>query len=74
MLVTNRIWTEPQHIEARLADLTEHMETVIQKYLRNDFDTIAEYNEFAGEVAEPFRDSGGRQFPGQFHRSGRPRG
>ena len=55
ILVTNRIWTEPQQIEARLADLTEHMENVIQKYLRNDFETIAEYNEFAGEVAEPFR-------------------
>ena len=66
MLVTNRIWTEPQHIEARLADLTEHMENVIQKYLRNDFDTIAEYNEFAGEVAEPFRILVVANFPVNF--------
>ncbi|MBX3357601.1 MAG: AAA family ATPase [Phycisphaeraceae bacterium] len=55
LLVSDRIWTEPRHIEARLADLTEHMETVIQKYLRNEFASIDEYNRHAGEVAEPFR-------------------
>jgi len=54
-LVSDRIWTEQRHIEQRLADLTEHMENVIQKYLRNDFETITEYNEQAGEIAEPFR-------------------
>ena len=64
-LVTSRIWTEPQHIEQRLADLTEHMENVIQKYLRNEFATIEEYNAQAGEVAEPFRVPGRRQLPGQ---------
>src|SRR5207248_4047366 len=42
-LVTNRIWTEPPHVEQRLADLTEHMENVIQKYLRNEFATLEEY-------------------------------
>ena len=55
LLVTSRIWTEPSHIEKRLADLTEHMETVLQTYLRNEFPTIDDYNEFAGEVAEPYR-------------------
>ena len=53
--VADRIWTETRHIEQRLIDLTEHMENVIQKYLRNDFDTITEYNKHAGEIAEPFR-------------------
>jgi hypothetical protein len=53
--VSSRIWTETRHIEQRLADLTEHMETVIQKYLRNEFATIADYNEQAGEIAEPYR-------------------
>lgn len=55
LLVSGRIWTEPSHIEKRLADLTEHMETVLQTYLRNEFATIDEYNQFAGEVAEPYR-------------------
>lgn len=54
-LVGNRIWTESDHIERRLADLTEHMETVIQKYLRNEFPTIDAYNAQAGELAEPYR-------------------
>jgi hypothetical protein len=54
-LITSRAWTEPQHIEQRLGDLTEHMETVIQKYLRTEFKTIHDYNEAAKEVAEPYR-------------------
>jgi energy-coupling factor transporter ATP-binding protein EcfA2 len=54
-LIGHRIWTEPHHIEQRLADLTEHMENVIQKYLRNEFATIQDYNERAGEIAEPLR-------------------
>ncbi len=54
-LVGSRIWTDHEQIEKRLADLTEHMETVIQKYLRNEFATIDEYNAQAGELAEPYR-------------------
>ncbi len=50
----DRAWTEPRHIETQLARLTEHMETVIQKYLRNEFETIDAYNEQAGEIAEPY--------------------
>jgi S-DNA-T family DNA segregation ATPase FtsK/SpoIIIE len=54
-LVGDRIWTDPRHVEHRLLDLTEHMETVIQKYLRNEFPSIEAYNEKAGEIAEPLR-------------------
>jgi hypothetical protein len=54
-LITGRIWSEQQQIDQRLVDLTEHMETVIQKYLRNEFQTIDEYNAQAGELAEPYR-------------------
>ena len=53
-LVNKCIWTEPAHIEERLAELSEHLSSVIQKYLRNEYATIAEYNAQAGEVAEPF--------------------
>ena len=66
LLVSSRIWTEPSHIEKRLADLTEHMETVLQTYLRNEFATIDEYNEFAGEVAEPYRVLVVANFPANF--------
>jgi ABC-type multidrug transport system fused ATPase/permease subunit len=54
-LVGERIWTEARQIEQKLTDLTEHMETVIQKYLRDEFATIADYNAQAGQLAEPIR-------------------
>ncbi|MGH7213575.1 MAG: FtsK/SpoIIIE domain-containing protein, partial [Tepidisphaeraceae bacterium] len=54
-LVGSRIWTDAEQIDRRLTDLTEHMETVIQKYLRNEFATIDDYNAQAGELAEPYR-------------------
>ncbi len=65
-LVASRIWTEQSHIEQRLADLTAHMENVIQKYLRNQYATIEEYNAHAGEVAEPFRFLVVANFPVNF--------
>jgi hypothetical protein len=66
LLVTSRIWTEPSQIEARLADLTEHMENVLQTYLRNEFATLEDYNKHAGEVAEPYRIVVVRDFPAKF--------
>ena len=54
-LVSERIWSESRHIEQKLIDLTEYVETVIQKYLRNEFETIVDYNKQAGELAEPLR-------------------
>ncbi len=65
-LVTGKAWTEPQQIEQRLADLTEHMENVIQKYLRNQYATIDAYNAQAGEVAEPYRALVVFDFPANF--------
>ncbi|MBL7065835.1 MAG: DUF87 domain-containing protein [Anaerolineae bacterium] len=54
-LVGGKAWTERSHIEQRLADLSEHMEMVIQKYLRNRYASMEDYNAEAGEVAEPYR-------------------
>jgi S-DNA-T family DNA segregation ATPase FtsK/SpoIIIE len=65
-LVGTRIWTETDQIEQRLADMTEHMETVIQKYLRNEYATIDEYNAQAGELAEPYRFLVVADFPTAF--------
>jgi hypothetical protein len=67
-LVGGRIWTRPEQIEQRLSDLTEHMETVIQKYLRNEFATIDDYNAQAGELAEPYRFVVVADFPTGFER------
>lgn len=65
-LVTGRIWTEASHIDHQLAQLTAHMENVIQKYLRSQFASIEDYNEQAGEVAEPYRVLVVANFPTHF--------
>jgi DNA segregation ATPase FtsK/SpoIIIE, S-DNA-T family len=66
LLVNSKIWTDADQIDQRLANLTEHMETVIQKYLRNEFATIDEYNAQAGELAEPYRYLVIADFPTNF--------
>ena len=54
-LVGGNVLTEARQIEERLVEITAHMEKVTQKYLRNEYATIDEYNAVAGEVAEPYR-------------------
>lgn len=65
-LVTGKAWSEPHQIEQQLAALSEHMENVIQKYLRAQYKTIEEYNAQAGEVAEPYRVLMAFDFPANF--------
>ncbi|HEY1186461.1 MAG TPA: FtsK/SpoIIIE domain-containing protein, partial [Gemmata sp.] len=65
-LITSKIWTDPRDIEQRLADLTDHTASVIQKYLRNQYQSIEEYNQAAGEVAEPYRVLVVANFPNNF--------
>jgi DNA segregation ATPase FtsK/SpoIIIE, S-DNA-T family len=66
LLIASRIWTESKQIEDQLGRLTAHMETVLQKYLRNQFATIDDYNAEAGEVAEPFQVLVAANFPTNF--------
>ncbi|MHC4418699.1 MAG: FtsK/SpoIIIE domain-containing protein, partial [Planctomycetota bacterium] len=65
-LVGGRIWTDAEHIQRCLTELTTHMENVIQKYLRNEFETIEAYNQQAGELAEPYRFLVIADFPTNF--------
>jgi DNA segregation ATPase FtsK/SpoIIIE, S-DNA-T family len=65
-LINGRIWTQAGQIEARLHDLTEHMEKVIQMYLRNEYDTIADYNAQAGNIAEKYHVVVIADFPAGF--------
>ncbi len=53
-LVGGRILTDSRQIDERLLLLSDHMEKVLQKYLRNQFENLHEYNQHAGEVAEPY--------------------
>ena len=65
-LINSRIWTQPAQFEQKLADLNEHMEKVIQMYLRNEYATIAEYNEQAGNIAEKYHFLVVANFPSGF--------
>ncbi len=65
-LINYRIWTQPAQIEEKLAELSAHMEKVIQMYLRNDYASIAEFNEQAGEIAEKFHFLVVADFPVNF--------
>ena len=65
-LINRRIWTQRDQIEERLAELSEHIEKVIQMYLRNEYATITEYNEQAGSVAEKYHFLVVADFPAGF--------
>ncbi|MEM1083339.1 MAG: FtsK/SpoIIIE domain-containing protein [Verrucomicrobiota bacterium] len=54
-IIHGRIWTQQPQIEERLAELNEHIEKVIQMYLRNEYETITEYNAQAGTIAEKYQ-------------------
>ncbi len=65
-IINSRIWTQATQIEQKLADLNEHMEKVIQMYLRNEYQTIAEYNKQAGVIAEKYYFLVIADFPANF--------
>ena len=54
-LITNRVWSARHHIRDRLDEIIAHIEGVVQKYLRADYESIDQYNEQAGEIAEAYR-------------------
>ena len=65
-LINRRIWTQRDQIEERLAELNDHIEKVIQMYLRNEYETITQYNEQAGSVAEKYHFLVVADFPANF--------
>lgn len=66
ILINSRIRTQESQIETRLGELCEHMEKVIQMYLRNDYETITEYNKAAGTIAERYHFLVVADFPNGF--------
>ena len=64
--INSRIWTQTNQFEEKLAELNEHMEKVIQMYLRNEYATIAEYNAHAGTIAEKYHFLVVASFPVNF--------
>src|SRR4029077_3457398 len=64
--INSRIWTQTAQLEEKLSELNEHMEKVIQMYLRNEYETIAEYNAQAGSIAEKYHFLVISSFPANF--------
>jgi hypothetical protein len=54
-IVGPKVWTSQVEIERVLANLSYHAEKVIQKYLRDKYKTLADYNIIAGDLAEPYQ-------------------
>ena len=65
-LINRRIWTQREQLDERLAELSEHIEKVIQMYLRNEYASITEYNAQAGSVAEKYHFLVIADFPAGF--------
>jgi S-DNA-T family DNA segregation ATPase FtsK/SpoIIIE len=65
-LISRRIWTQSDQIEARLAELNQHIEKIIQMYLRDEYPTIVEYNAQAGSTAEKYHFLVVADFPANF--------
>ena len=72
-LINRRIWTQRDQLDDRLAELSEHIEKVIQMYLRNEYATITEYNAQAGSVAEKYYFLVVADFPAGFSEPGAKR-
>ena len=65
-LINRRIWTQRDQIEERLQELNDHIEKVIQMYLRNEYETITQYNAQAGSTAEKYHFLVVADFPNGF--------
>jgi S-DNA-T family DNA segregation ATPase FtsK/SpoIIIE len=54
-IIGGKVWSSAKDLDNRLIELSSHIETVIQKYLRTTYETIDDFNVAAGEIAEPYR-------------------
>ena len=65
-IINSRIWTQQSHIEERLSELNAHIEKVTQMYLRNEYQSLADYNAQAGRLAEKYHFLMIADFPANF--------
>ncbi|TWT80685.1 FtsK-like domain-containing protein [Planctomycetes bacterium CA13] len=69
-IVGHRVWTSDAQINERFAELSQHVEDVLQASLRDRFERIEDYNELAGSMAEPYRAVAAIGFPEGLTREG----
>jgi len=65
-IINKKIWTQREHIETRILELNQHMEKVIQMYLRNEYESITAYNQNAGNISEKYHFLIVADFPTNF--------
>jgi S-DNA-T family DNA segregation ATPase FtsK/SpoIIIE len=68
LLIGHRAWSASAQISARLSELTQHVEDVLQTCLRDRYRTIEDYNRDAGALAEPYRIVAAIGFPAGLNR------
>lgn len=54
-LLGGQVWTSRTDLQRVLAEHSAHIEQVIQRYLRDKYESIDEFNAEAGDIAEPYR-------------------
>lgn len=64
-LMSPRAWSEPRDIELRLEELINHTATMIQGYLRNEYESLVDYNA-AAPIPIPYRLLLVYDFPSNF--------
>lgn len=65
-LIDDGVKTSSHSIDRCLSEHVTHLETVVSKYLRGQFQNIHDYNRTAGEMAEPYRLIAIADYPRQF--------
>jgi len=63
------VWHEPRDIGEAIKGLIEHMSTVIQKYLTNQYADLEAYNAAAVDLVEPYRILAIADFPAGFDKN-----
>ena len=65
-ILGGKVWSGASDFKDKLRELTAHIELVVQKFLRSDYGSLAEFNAAAGDIATPYRLLVVFDFPAHF--------
>ena len=66
-VISEKIWSDERDIQQRLQILTEHISNITQRCLQGKYQDIRQYNEVAGQNAEPYHVLMIMDFPQNFN-------
>lgn len=69
-VIGQSVRTSPRQLDELLQETEEHITFVTQRYLQGEHSSLTDYNNAAGEVAEPYRIIILYDFPAGFSRAG----